>query len=460
MKRYLCMLLIIVSIAVSAFSSSAFAAQSSNVYLSSDDTGAYVIRFGGKHADITKYASYSESVELDLSHSICAVCAYRDKAVLFCPDYNNNQLIVYVYKLSSDYLDSFAIYGMKLLGNTDFGCDDSAVYLENYRDSRELLTYSYSGVLISRYRFDCEINALCGSFDGGAYVVSGNSLYFASSDGVRAVSGGEVGYPLFPAGHSVLASAAGQIYRLDGDSIMNTFSVDTDHKAASACMNGDLLFYPCDGTVYGYDPDTGEKVCYYSLNGNAELIYSVSDRVAVVGDSSFFTIGRDDFTYLKQPENNDDNADIRSPGSRQISGNNAYNDAVYEISSDEYRVDSERFRITGISPETTVAGFLSNMRYSGYSASVYRDGSQKKSGNAGTAMTVVFSRDNGSITFELGVTGDLTGEGNMNSRDLNTLMDYLIGAADFNGVYADAADLDDSGSVDIADAALMKRKID
>ena len=97
------------------------------------------------------------------------------------------------------------------------------------------------------------------------------------------------------------------------------------------------------------------------------------------------------------------------------------------------------------------------MRYDDRSVALYRDGDLKTSGNVGTAMTAVFSSDSGSVTFELSVNGDLTGEGNCNSRDVYTLLDYLIGAADFNGVYSLAADLSGDGTVDAVDAAMMKR---
>ena len=279
MKRMMCLLLIILCMVISAASSSAFTLQRSRIYQSADDSGAYKIRIDGQHAEITKYLTGSFSVGLNLSHTICAACAYHGKAVLFCPDDHNNQLIIYVYDLATDYLDSFAVYGMKLLDNTDFGCDDSAIYIENYRDSRELLAYSYSGNLLDRYRFNSEINAVCGAYDSGTYIVSGNELNIIRSGSVHVVTGGEVHAPLFPADFGMIASAYGQVYRLDGDRIASSFSVETDYKAVSACVIGHTLYYPCGNTIDGYDLDTGEKTSYYTLNENASLLYADADRI-------------------------------------------------------------------------------------------------------------------------------------------------------------------------------------
>ena len=72
-------------------------------------------------------------------------------------------------------------------------------------------------------------------------------------------------------------------------------------------------------------------------------------------------------------------------------------------------------------------------------------------------MLAVFDSDDARYTFELSVIGDITGEGNVNSRDLSLFMEYLIGTADFNGVYVTSADLSDDGKLDVKDLAMMHR---
>ena len=74
-------------------------------------------------------------------------------------------------------------------------------------------------------------------------------------------------------------------------------------------------------------------------------------------------------------------------------------------------------------------------------------------------MYAVFSKGTTRIEYELSVRGDLTGEGSVNSRDLNFLMDSLIGSADYNGVYTLSADLSGNKVVDIADVVLLKKLI-
>ena len=71
-----------------------------------------------------------------------------------------------------DMLDSFAIYDQKLNNDTDFCCDDNAIYIENHRNNSELMAFSYDGSLLNRYRFDQRIIGLCSGYDAGVYAVS------------------------------------------------------------------------------------------------------------------------------------------------------------------------------------------------------------------------------------------------------------------------------------------------
>ena len=178
-----------------------------------------------------------------------------------------------------------------------------------------------------------------------------------------------------------------------------------------------------------------------------------------VGESSSITVNRNGFTEIKASEEAPADEVNHSGGNSSALNQASDKDPASEISSDVYQIDFERYHITGISSGTTVAQFRSNIRYSGYSLAIHRDNEVRKSGNVGTAMTAVFTSSNDSLTFELAVDGDLTGEGNRNSRDLNLLMDYLIGAAQFNGVYEIAADISGDHIVDVVDLALLKSQI-
>ncbi|MBQ9680008.1 MAG: dockerin type I repeat-containing protein [Ruminococcus sp.] len=455
MKRGLCLLLSLIILSLTALSFSAFTVLTSGVYQSADSSGAYTVRYNGSHADITRYASQTSSASFDLPYHINAACAYNSRVVLFCNDPNNIQIIVYVYDIDTDVLDSFVIYGTRLYSSTDFCCNDNAIFIENYRDSHELKAYSFTGPLINTYRFDNEITSVFGGYHSGVFAVSGDRLYSLNSNSFSVISGDSVRTPLFPADTDILASVYGDVYILDGSRITDAFSVDSDNTAASACVIGNRLYFPSGNTIYGYDINSGDKVSSYHCSSDVNLLYADGNNVVAVNSTSYIRIPQNDFTNLRTTEDNQADNEIVD-----ISADNPPNNrSVSRISSGVYQVDYEYYRIMGIPPETTFAQFKKNINYDGYTLELYRDNALRKSGNVGTAMTAVFTYGNSSVTFELSVVGDITGEGNCNSRDLTVLMDHLNGAADFNGVYENAADLSGDGIVDVVDLAILKSTI-
>lgn len=452
MKRLISLVLAVWIIVLTSICSSAYTISSTKVFSCSDYSGLYTVKLSGKQAQIIRYASAETSVLLTLSYTAEAACAFGGRIALFCDDSSNNQLAVYVYDIDRDTLDSFMIYGIRLYGNTDYCCDSDGIYIESHRDSSELYKYSYDGSRINTYSFMADITCLVNGYDSGIYVVAGGSLYHISGGSFTELSGA-ADPPLFPADADCLASAYGKVYSLDGNDSGYAFDVDTDYTAEGACVISNTLYYPCRSAIYGYNIYNGEKICSYDIGTSVKLLYAFGNTVIAVNPDSniSFYINRDDFTDLRK---HDESPESILPDQSNSSGDTP---EITHISSDVYDIDFERYYISGIEPSTTVAQFRNNIDFGGYSLSVYRGGDIKKSGSVGTAMTATFSNSGESLSFELSVKGDLTGEGNRNSRDINLLLDYLIGSADFNGVYELSADLSGDRRIDVVDAALLKR---
>ena len=82
-----------------------------------------------------------------------------------------------------------------------------------------------------------------------------------------------------------------------------------------------------------------------------------------------------------------------------------------------------------------------------------QDGSYITEGRLGTGMTASFK----GMVYKIIVFGDLTGEGNVNSRDLKALMEHLSGKAPLIGIYFTAADLDKDGSLTTMDLLALSK---
>ena len=454
MKRWLCIALAALFVTFSFVPAEALNTAYDDAVCFCDSSGMYLISYHGSHADIERVVPSGRSASLSLGYELCGVTAYGGYIVLMCNDPDNDQLVVYTYDPDTDSLDSFCVYGMLIYGDTDFCRDREYIYIEDSGDARSLRVFNPNGRQVKNHRFSSGITDMLVSYDGKALVICRESAYAVSGANTTALSG-DVQPPLFSVGGNYYASVYGDIYRLSGTDMRYRFRADSNDDACSACIASGILYYPCGTMIYGYSLD-GEKIYAYDTGSDIDSLYAYGDSIIAARPDLFDVqyIDIDEFTDLREPDDPTPN----SGGNASKPNSGASDTAVNSgISSDTYRVDCYDLSIIGIAPGTTIAQFRSNMRYDGYSVRFYRDSVEKKSGNVGTAMTAVFESDEYIYTFELSVIGDLTGEGNRNSRDLDLLMDYLIGTADFNGVYSIAADLNEDNRIDAVDLALMKR---
>ncbi len=450
MKKLLCYLMCILIAALPVISFSVSAVQADNPAIFSDSSGIYIIRYNGKNADISCYGTNNRNISLRVNERIDAVYASFGRVICICNDSANQQLVFSVYDIASDSLDSFAIYGYLLFADTDLCCGRDYIYFENYRNAHELEVFSYSGSPVKSYTLPGTLTGLTAACDNGAYAAVNNDLYRVSGTGCEKLGGSKVKPPLLAADNRVIVSGFGEAYILNGNRIERVFQIDADHQAFGACVIHNILYYPAGSVLNGYDINSGEHLYSYSCDSAVQALYAFGDRILALCDSGdrVLSFMPSDFSYLRQSG---------KPDSVDRGGNS--NSGGTGISSDLYKLDHTHYTISGIPAGTTVSAFLSHIRYDGYSVTLYRNNTERKSGNVGTAMTAVFRKAEESVTYALSVRGDLTGEGNMNTRDLSVLMDYLICSADFNGVYLLSADLSNNGTIDVIDVALMKRSI-
>ncbi len=87
-------------------------------------------------------------------------------------------------------------------------------------------------------------------------------------------------------------------------------------------------------------------------------------------------------------------------------------------------------------------------------STVKADGTAVKSGKVGTGTTLTFA--NGKTTTVV-IYGELTGEGNINSRDLKAILNHLSGKEALEGFFTAAADINRDGKINTKDALLLAK---
>ncbi len=274
------------------------------------------------------------------------------------------------------------------------------------------------------------------------------------------------------------------LYTLDrANEILGVFSFDfyndaIDSTALNAFVFDNPSCFASDGvsTVYYVSDRDTRKVCAYK-NGNTEefnlksqikqlLCINKEMVLAVTNDNVYFLNGTEavkilDYT-LSEPISYIGNNRIQdSNGDEYIRGDNSLQEYT---SVTESFVPETISTQSGDTPNTSIPAFY--LADAGITVSKIKkafadfeiskvtkaDGTYIKSGKLGTGAKVYFAQGNVSTII---IRGELTGEGNINSRDIKAILNHLSKKELLQGEYLIAADVNGDRCVTTKDALLI-----
>lgn len=119
--------------------------------------------------------------------------------------------------------------------------------------------------------------------------------------------------------------------------------------------------------------------------------------------------------------------------------------------------------ITGVSPETTVADFLTHIGLASGSAATVKNAkgdtlSATDKVGTGATMTVSVSGVD-TFDYEVILFGDINGDGYIDATDLLLVKRAMLGMTQLDGFFAIAADVNQDGETNASDLLLLKRSI-
>lgn len=195
-----------------------------------------------------------------------------------------------------------------------------------------------------------------------------------------------------------------------------------------------------DGKIYSavnyrLNLKTSEKTKSVSIPDRATAVVSYKKQCAVLLDNGTVQVYESsDFDEKKTADNNN-HSDSSNLDNQAVISDYIFSDGI----------------IYGIYSGETVADFKAKT----FADTVYKsDGSVAKSGKLKTGFTTVMN----SKTYTISVCGDVTGEGNVNSKDVTLLQKHLCGNAKLSGAFLKAADFNLDGKVDNRDLVLISRQ--
>ncbi|MGN1433944.1 MAG: dockerin type I repeat-containing protein [Ruminococcus sp.] len=324
-------------------------------------------------------------------------------------DSTNGNCVTYSFgELSPIDNSSFAFCG----GKAYFIFTDSYnTYVRSYdSNGNALINYTFDANVKRVFTNDSKVYVLL--FDGDIYRLDNSSSHYCINV--------NSGYDFYCAGSGYIYSESGILYSLTDNNVeyINSAMVNCVVKSENK------LIYSDEWTI-----KYNEK--YYKGKNKMQSLFFYRNNLSILYES--FTL---DNIKLSDFKENDSKVSFSNDSANQ-------NEAV-KISSDGF--------ITGISSGTTVTNFK---KLFSDEVTVYdKDGNEVTSGKIKTGYLSRIS----DVIYEISVSGDITGEGNVKSNDVSALMSYFVGKSDLSGVYLTSADFNNDGSIDNKDLVSIARR--
>lgn len=301
-------------------------------------------------------------------------------------------------------------------------CDGKAYFIFTDSDNTYVRSYDKSGKALRKFTFEANVKQIFTNdskvyvllYDGDIFRIDNSSLYYCVNVNPD--------YNFCCAGSGYIYSESGTLYSLNDNNSEYIYGAKTNCVVKSE----NKLIY-CDESKIRYDGK------YYESKNKIQSLFYYGNNVGVLDENlSLNTIRLSDFKE---------------------------NDSKFSYNSDSVnrneivRINSDGF-ITGISNGTTVTNFK---KLFSYEVTVYdKDGNEVTSGKIKTGYRARIS----DVIYEISVSGDITGEGNVKSNDVSALMSYFVGKSDLGGVYLASADFNNDGIIDNKDLVSISRQIE
>lgn len=370
---------------------------------------------------------------------------------------------VYVYSLLDD--DSFVNkeisfpLGIKITNDISFSVYENKLLFINEDDNSKITSYDYENkdVFNFSYSGSCFHSISLNFSRNKMYALTNNSkcIFFNLSEG------NSEGKEIFVCPDTcfeflkddILISNSNTIYSEKNNEIIKNFKVESNYKENISSLiflkesNEEyILSVFDDSTIHCFDTSLYQKTAKpnkkISLEGHKILGLGSSTKGSIV--------------ILKSEKG----INIKIIKKEDLEDIDSEDDKEQDVENDLYIISFETRRIIIKKDIKTVTDFKDNFEFGGYTVGEFKNylgkdisGSEK----IGTGSTVVFKNGNSSLEFKIIVLSDITGEGNLNSKDLTSLYNYLLGKGPLNEDVLKAADINRDKSVDTIDLLTLEK---
>lgn len=389
-----------------------------NYYIENNSYGAYIY---GSDYDTLYCASASENFVVYYAEVNGIIRSVSGTAMYSYALYeNNSNYCIAQLNCENGTLAEYSFGKLGSIYNLSFAfCDQRAYFIFSDGSYRYVKSYNANGTFCKKYTFSESVKSVFQNNSTAYAVLNSGDVYRLDNGGSSYCTSINSGYSFCNAGDGYVYSDSGTLFSLDNQNIEHI----TNAKLNCIYKKQSRIIYADNKTIY-----CGGKSYINNNQINALLIYD--DNIFIVNRD--FTFKSIKFSQLdKQGDSNFDDVDDNN------------DNKTYTFTSDGY--------ITGVTSQTTVTQFKENLAKQ---VTLYdKEGKEVTSGKIKTGYRAAVLGD----IYQISVTGDVTGEGNVKSNDVSALMFHLTGERPLEGVYLVSADYNMDGKVNNIDLVYIAR---
>ena len=350
--------------------------------------------------------------------------------------------------------------------------NDYNLYVSSQDNGRcEILVFSSKGKLKNKVALNSSCDRLM-FINGEIYAVSDGELFVLKNGSLTPISLSDpMILPCTVVGKDEFCDSSGKLITVSGGNAAIT--ADFGRNNSLCCSSENYVLYSDGKKIRGFDKSKPDNEVYYKFDFNIDVLCRMDEKIYAGGfcdDSmtvesisegelksftdetasqpTFATEQTDSTSSPERPEYTQ--PEQETPTAEEISD--------LELTSPTFIVDRNTGTISNIDCKTTVSRFRNSFLIKEKVSVISQDNKPVTKGQVGTGMKAVFENSTGKTSYTLCVSGDLTGEGNLNTLDLSAMFGYLLGKNNFSNSQLIAADLNQDGRVSNTDLVLLERK--
>lgn len=361
-----------------------------------------------------------------------------------------------VYDTAHGELSEYTINNLELKTGDGFAVSSSGnFFCVDDKKRNAISCYSQSGNLLYTRTVEQSIIQIKESADGNTiYIFTSSQIYMLNcpTQEVLFLSNHSLTPPIGVTKDGYIADRYGNITNTNNSSIKIKSGISSNAPSNTAFAD-EFFCQSYENKIYGYNINTAKESILHIASGNIDLMTSTNSHIITFSNntSTLNLIDKNELRYPSDPviSNNNTNSSKGNNSSSQPKNNNLPN---LNVSSSVYEIDYDN-KLIFISQNSTIAQLKANISYGDLSPNFFDyNNNVKTSGNIGTGASVRFfynGLEESAYTFIL--LGDLTGEGNVNTRDKSLMKNYLLGKTSFEYYTSVAADCNNDETIDTID---------